>query len=86
MIHEPTPALFRTQDQSVKDAPRLSAQSKLILARLREGPADEIELHTVSGSRRVAARIYELRQLGHEIVSFTSSRKVGGYRLVKEAQ
>lgn len=83
---EPPPPLFAAQAASVEDAKRLSDQAKSILARLREGPADEIDLHGASGSRRVAARIYELREAGHEILSWRSVRKCGGYTLVKEAK
>lgn len=76
------PALFRTQDDTADDTKRLSDQELAILNRLREGPADEIDLREASGSHRVAARIYNLRQAGHNIASFRSSRKCGGYKLV----
>lgn len=65
------------------DAPDLSRQSELILARLRKGPASVTELESFSGARRVAARILDLKEAGHAIEGFWFDRssRLYGYRL-----
>lgn len=65
MIHEPTPALFRQQDQSVKDAPRLSAQCHAILKLLVDGPVTNRQLAVVA--LKYTSRLSDLRAAGHTI-------------------
>lgn len=43
-------------------APRLGGQNGKILARLREGPATNIELEEYSGSRRINSRVADVRR------------------------
>ena len=50
-----------------RDIPQLTRQSRVILERLRQGPATNAELTAVG--LRYSARIHELRRAGHEIES-----------------
>lgn len=49
----------------VAEAKRLTRQQTLVLARLREGPATNMELIPIS--TRFSARIFELRKQGYKI-------------------
>lgn len=42
--------------------PRLGGQNGTILARLRNGPATNLELEEISGSRRINSRIADVRR------------------------
>ena len=56
--------LFEFTDPDLPEAsrPRLGGQNGRILARLRQGPASNVELEKVSGSRRVNSRIADVRR------------------------
>ena len=41
---------------------RLGGQNALVLARLRRGPATNIELEKLSGSRRINSRVADVRR------------------------
>ena len=61
------------------DRRRLSRHQRLILARLRDGPATGDELHPIA--RRYGARLEELRRAGCEIASVNLGGGVWEYRL-----
>lgn len=65
---------------NAKDVPRLGGQNADVLARLRRGPVTNIEL-VHAGILRAAARVWDLKRAGYDIVS---RRLAGGqweYRL-----
>jgi hypothetical protein len=59
----------------------MSRQCRNILTRLRRGPATNIDLNTIC--YRYGARIYELRQGGHQIDKTRLDRGVWEYRLAR---
>ena len=65
------------------DKPRLSKQSLAILAMLQGGPRTTRELMDGSGSLRVGARIWDLRQDGHQIDVETHKGGLSIYSLVQ---
>jgi hypothetical protein len=65
------------------EAPRLKRSCALILGRLQQGPASNLDLMRCGGGIRYGARIHELRARGHRI-SVVDHDKVTGrvvYRL-----
>ncbi len=77
------PRPIPTTDPSVKpeSKPRLSRQCRLILSRLREGPATNGDLAGIA--LRFPNRIHELRRAGCVISLFEQNHKTGltRYRL-----
>ena len=64
-------------------------QSDAVLRELRKGPITPLEALSRVGSLRLAARVLELRQRGHEIHTQRvdrGGRRVARYVLVKEAR
>lgn len=61
------------------DVPRLSAQSAAILARLRQGPATNIELREIAW--RYPARVGDLKEAGFRITSRKQDGAVWVYTL-----
>lgn len=60
---KPTVKQTFTDPRLSQDAkPRLGGQNGAILERLRVGPATNIELEAVSGSRRINSRIADVRR------------------------
>lgn len=64
-----------------EEVPRLSRQCSLVLERLRQGPATNDELATIS--RKYTSRISDLRSAGHDVEAFDRNHKTGvcWYRL-----
>jgi hypothetical protein len=99
MFDEPPPAHARHRDPpeaippvdphlEERDKPALGAQSLAILGRLREGPASVPDLEAASGSRRVAARVHDLKAAGYRIARYDHDRdaRVYGYRLIETTE
>lgn len=58
-----------------QESPRLNAQCRAILARLREGPASNVELSGMA--LNYTARISDLRRTGFTIACVGRDRKAG---------
>ena len=73
------------RDPSVlkKDRPRLTSHNGTILARLRTGPATNVQLNQICF--RYSARIHDLRSRGHKIVLERGEGGVNIYRLEETA-
>lgn len=65
-----------------EDAPRLSAQCHAIAARLREGPATNLDLIEVS--HRFGARLHELKRAGFLWTRKPVGRGVHEYRMIRD--
>lgn len=59
-----TQALLDFTDRTLPPAaiPRLGGQNGCVLARLRQGPATNVELEHASGSRRINSRVADVRR------------------------
>lgn len=64
------------------DAPRLSPQCHAIAARLREGPATNLDLIAVS--HRFGARLHELKRAGFLWTRKPLGQGVHQYRMVRD--
>ena len=73
------PRLTLNRSVAPADRRRLSRHQRLILARLRDGPATGDELHPIA--RRYGARLEELRRAGCEISKSNKGGGVWEYRL-----
>lgn len=62
------------------DVPRLSAQHRAILARLKEGPATNLQLSLIA--MRFGARLEELKRAGHPWTKRLVKPGVYEYRLI----
>ena len=64
-----------------------NSQNQAILARLKRGPLTTLDALREIGSFRLAARIFELRLAGYNIVSDTiklpNDKRVARYRLLE---
>ena len=76
----PSPALPR------EERARLNRQAEAVLARLRRGPATNVELNEIAF--RYSARIEELRKAGHRIERepVAGQKGVNRYRLAGEGE
>ena len=54
--------LFTDPQLPAEARPRLGGQNGLVLARLRRGPATNIELEQYSGSHRINSRVADVRR------------------------
>jgi hypothetical protein len=63
-----------------EDKPRLDSQCDRILARLKTGPATNVELAGIS--LKYTSRLSDLRRLGHAITCEKRANGVSVYRLV----
>lgn len=74
------------QSAEVAERRRLTRQCALVLARLREGPATNMELIPIS--TRFSARIFELRKIGYVIDTDCIDRAAGltNYTLKREPE
>ena len=61
-----------------------AAQRAKLMAMLRRGPVDTLQARAV-GIMSPASRIFELRQIGLEIITARLPNRVGVYHLVAEA-
>jgi len=85
-----TQTLFDIQPHfaDCRDRPRLTGQNARILARLREGPATNVELAEISlkyTSRVSDVRAY-LRPRGEDIVCARGPGGLNSYRIVERSQ
>ncbi len=63
------------------DVPRLSAHHRLILERLAQGPATNLELGAIC--QRFGARLHELKRAGHPWLKRPVKAGVYEYRLIR---
>jgi len=67
----------------------MMSQNELVLARLRIGPVTALDALKELGVFRLAARVHDLREQGHQIHSFPArqnGKEFSRYMLVKEAR
>lgn len=78
--HPPRKGRNATAAISADDRPRLKAKAAAVLARLKIGPATNVELAAVGG-HRFGARLHELRQASYPIKLVSNKRGVTTYQL-----
>jgi hypothetical protein len=75
--------------EGVDDMRRIEGQNRAVLEMLRQGPMTARDAALRLDCLRLAARIYDLRTMGHEIASELIEGKDGArlarYHLVREA-
>lgn len=64
---------------ALEDEPRLTGQNHMILLRLRQGPASNVELADLS--LKYTSRLSDLRAAGFDIVCHRGSRGLNVYEL-----
>ncbi len=72
---DPEPISFADTKLEPEEKPRLGGQCRAILERLRQGPATNRELATIS--LKYTGRISDLRKSGYNIVVVSRDRKTG---------
>ena len=82
---QPPPRVLHTDPEVPDEArPRLGGQNGKVLDRLRQGPATNLELEAVSGSRRINSRVADCRRYlreteGKTITSTALDTRTGVY-------
>lgn len=76
------PAVTLNPTVADEDAPRLSAQCHAIAARLREGPATNLDL--IGASHRFGARLHELKRAGFLWSRRPLGKGVHEYRMIRD--
>jgi hypothetical protein len=80
--HHNTPSMPHLQGESTGPAQPSAAQRARLLAMLRRGPVSTLEAREAF-IMSPAARIFELRQIGLEIVTTTLKNRIAVYHLIE---